>query len=129
MRAPLPRQFRYFAFVVVALVATPLVALLWRVPWSRIHELLREQVVVDALILSLVTSLIAAGTALLLGIPVALILSRMEGIKASITRALMTLPMVLPPVVGGAALLFAFGRNGVLGSSLEDVTGLSLIHI
>ena len=126
MRAPLPRQFRYFAFVVVALVATPLVALLWRVPWSRIHELLREQVVADALILSLVTSLIAAGTALLLGIPVALILSRMEGIKASITRALMTLPMVLPPVVGGAALLFAFGRNGVLGSSLEDVTGLVL---
>jgi molybdate transport system permease protein len=50
----------------------------------------------------------------------------MEGVLASVTRALIMLPMVLPPVVGGAALLFAFGRKGTLGSALEEVTGLVL---
>ena len=82
--------------------------------------------VTDALLLSLLSSVLAAFVAVTVGIPVALLLSRMEGVLASVTRALIMLPMVLPPVVGGAALLFAFGRKGTLGSTLEEVTGLVL---
>jgi len=89
-------------------------------------SLLTEQVVTDALLLSLLSSVLAAFIAVTVGIPVALLLSRMEGVLASVTRALIMLPMVLPPVVGGAALLFAFGRKGTLGSTLEEVTGLVL---
>tara|TARA_B100000287_G_scaffold397584_1_gene414322 strand:+ start:474 stop:1151 length:678 start_codon:yes stop_codon:yes gene_type:complete len=89
-------------------------------------SLLTEQVVTDALLLSLLSSVLAAFIAVTVGIPVALLLSRMEGVLASVTRALIMLPMVLPPVVGGAALLFAFGRKGTLGSALEEVTGLVL---
>ena len=126
MRNRLPRRVRVLALLVVALVATPVVSLLWRVPWSRMGSLLTEQVVTDALLLSLLSSVLAAFVALTVGIPVALLLSRMEGVLASVTRALIMLPMVLPPVVGGAALLFAFGRKGTLGSALEEVTGLVL---
>ena len=126
MRNRLPRRVRVLALLVVALVATPVVSLLWRVPWSRMGSLLTEQVVTDALLLSLLSSVLAAFAALTVGIPVALLLSRMEGVLASVTRALIMLPMVLPPVVGGAALLFAFGRKGTLGSALEEVTGLVL---
>ena len=126
MRNRLPRRVRVLALLVVALVATPVVSLLWRVPWSRMGSLLTEQVVTDALLLSLLSSVLAAFAALTVGIPVALLLSRMEGVLASVTRALIMLPMVLPPVVGGAALLFAFGRKGTLGSTLEEVTGLVL---
>ena len=126
MRNRLPRRVRVLALLVVALVATPVVSLLWRVPWSRMGSLLTEQVVTDALLLSLLSSVLAAFIAVTVGIPVALLLSRMEGVLASVTRALIMLPMVLPPVVGGAALLFAFGRKGTLGSALEEVTGLVL---
>jgi len=126
MRNRLPRRIRVLALLVVALVATPVVSLLWRVPWSRMASLLTEQVVADALLLSLLSSVLAAFVALMVGTPVALLLSRMEGVLASVTRALIMLPMVLPPVVGGAALLLAFGRKGTLGSPLEEVTGLVL---
>ena len=126
MRNRLPRRVRVLALLVVALVAMPVVSLLWRVPWSRMPSLLTEQVVRDALLLSLLSSVLAAFAALTVGIPVALLLSRMEGVLASVTRAMIMLPMVLPPVVGGAALLFAFGRKGTLGSTLEEVTGLVL---
>ena len=126
MRNRLPRRVRVLGLLVVALVATPVVSLLWRVPWSRMPSLLTEQVVTDALLLSLLSSVLAAFVAVTVGIPVALLLSRMEGVLASVTRALIMLPMVLPPVVGGAALLFAFGRKGTLGSTLEEVTGLVL---
>lgn len=119
-------RIRVVALLVVALVAAPVISLLWRVPWSRMSSLLTEEVVTDAISLSLISSVLAAVVALTLGVPVALLLSRMEGVLASITRALMMLPMVLPPVVGGAALLFAFGRRGTLGAALEEVSGLVL---
>ena len=126
MRSQLPLRIRVVALLVVALVAAPVISLLWRVPWSRMSSLLTEEVVTDAISLSLISSVLAAVVALTLGVPVALLLSRMEGVLASITRALMMLPMVLPPVVGGAALLFAFGRRGTLGAALEEVSGLVL---
>ncbi|SUZ68537.1 uncharacterized protein METZ01_LOCUS21391, partial [marine metagenome] len=107
-------------------VAAPLIALLWRVPWSDLPQLLSTEVVVDALILSTLSSICAAGAALVLGTLIALQLSNMRGAAASTLRALVTLPMVLPPVVGGAALLFAFGRNGLVGETINNATGLVL---
>jgi|TARA_B100001105_G_scaffold247407_1_gene232068 molybdate transport system permease protein len=107
-------------------VAAPLIALLWRVPWSDLPQLLSTEVVVDALLLSMLSSVCAAGAALVLGTLIALQLSNMRGAAASTLRAVVTLPMVLPPVVGGAALLFAFGRNGLVGETINNATGLVL---
>ena len=126
MTPQLPRLLRLAAFIAVAVVAAPLLSLLWRIPWSELPRLLSTEVVADALVLSLVTSLIAALLALLIGIPIAFQLSRMTGISASTLRAVATLPMVLPPVVGGAALLFAFGRRGLIGETLDNAAGLVL---
>jgi len=122
----LPRILRYATFVAIAVVAAPLIALLWRVPWSDLPQLLSAEVVVDALILSALSSVCAAAAALVLGTLIALQLSNMRGAAASTLRALVTLPMVLPPVVGGAALLFAFGRNGLVGETINNATGLVL---
>ena len=124
MRAPLPLRVRLVALVALVFIAAPLLSLLWRVPWPRLVDLLASDVVTDALLLSLVTSLAAAVVALSLGIPLALSLARMNGFVASFVRAVIVLPMILPPVVGGAALLFAFGRNGLVGSVVSDLTGL-----
>ena len=126
MRTRLPRRVRIIALLVIALVATPLISLLFRVPWARMPSILRQEIVTDALVLSLTSSVLAAFIALFLGIPVAILLSRLDGLFASVTRAMMMLPMVLPPGVGGAALLFAFGRRGTLGSALEEASGLVL---
>ena len=126
MTSPLPRVLRWATFVAIAVVAAPLIALLWRVPWSDLPQLLSTEVVVDALLLSTLSSMCAAGAALVLGTLIALQLSNMRGAAASTLRALVTLPMVLPPVVGGAALLFAFGRNGLIGETINNATGLVL---
>ena len=80
----------------------------------------------EALRLSLVASLTATGVALVLGVPLAWVYARIEFPGRSVLRALTTLPMVLPPVVGGIALLLAFGRRGLLGSWLESSFGISL---
>ncbi len=120
----LPIGVRLLAFVAFGFVSAPLISLLFRVPWTRLVTLLTRDTVTDALLISLTSSLVAAVLALALGIPLALHLSRMSGVASSITRAVIVLPMILPPVVGGAALLFAFGRNGLVGSVVFDVTGL-----
>ena len=114
------------AALAVAFFVLPLVALLWRVPWTDLPELLGRPVVRDALLLSLVSSLAAALLSAVLGIPLAWMLARVQLPGRSVVRAIVTLPMVLPPVVGGAALLFAFGRRGLVGSGLEEATGLLL---
>lgn len=109
-----------------ALFVLPLIGLLGVTPWSRLTALLGNDVVVDAIVLSMVTSLLAAAFATLLGVPLAWLLARVDFPGRSLLRAVVTLPMVLPPVVGGAALLFALGRRGVLGEPFADATGLSL---
>lgn len=114
------------AVLAVVFVALPLAALLQRAPWSSLGELLGRDVVVDALRLSLVTALAATGVSLVLGVPLAWVLARTDFRGKGLVRALVTLPMVLPPVVGGAALLFALGRRGLVGDPLHDATGLLL---
>lgn len=110
----------------VAFVVVPLVALLQRTPWSDLGSLLGDPVVTDALRLSLISALVATALSLLVGVPLAWVLARTDFRGRSIVRALVTLPMVLPPVVGGAALLFAFGRRGLLGEPIYDGTGFLL---
>jgi molybdate transport system permease protein len=104
----------------------PLVGLLARTPWSRLPELLSGDVVTDALRLSVVTSLAATSIAALLGVPLAWLLARVDFPGRAVVRGLVTLPLVLPPVVGGAALLFALGRRGLVGEPLNQATGLLL---
>lgn len=104
----------------------PLIGLAARAPWSKLAGLLTAEVAVDALRLSAATSLAATAVAALLGVPLAWVLARTEFPGRTFLRGLVLLPLVLPPVVGGAALLFTLGRSGLLGGPLERVTGLVL---
>jgi molybdate transport system permease protein len=104
-------------------VVLPLSGLLQRVPWSSLAHDLSAPSARAALRLSLETSLGALGLSLVLGLPLAWILARRRFPGRALVRALVTLPMVLPPVVGGIALLYAFGRRGVAGQVLYDLTG------
>jgi molybdate transport system permease protein len=106
--------------------AVPFIGLLSRVPWTDLPDLLANDLVTDALRLSLITSLTATLVSVLIGVPLAWILARLDFPGRSIVRGLVTLPLVLPPVVGGAALLFALGRRGLIGESLNQATGLLL---
>ena len=114
------------AGVAVVFLVLPFVALVQRAPWRDLGDLLGRPVVVDALRLSLTTAFAAAALSLLVGTPLAWVLARTSFRGRSVVRALVLLPMVLPPVVGGAALLFAFGRRGLLGGPVYDATGFLL---
>ncbi len=105
----------------MALFAVPIIALAIRAPWSNTWSTLRTGESLDALRLSLITSLAATAVALALGVPLAWVQARVAYPGKRVVRAVTTLPMVLPPVVGGAALLLAFGRRGVVGPALADV--------
>lgn len=110
----------------LAIFVAPLIGLLTRTPWDRIGDLVSSPLIGDALRLSLTTSLIATAIAFLFGVPLAFLLARVELPGRSIVRGLVTLPLVLPPVVGGAALLFALGRRGLIGEPLYESTGFLL---
>ncbi len=104
----------------------PLMGLLGEVAWSDLPELLGRPVVVDAMRLSLLSSVAATLLAAVIGVPLAWLLAKVDFPGRSLVRGLVLLPLVLPPVVGGAALLFALGRRGVVGGPLHDLTGLVL---
>lgn len=114
------------AAVTLAFLVVPLGALLQRAPWSSLGDLVTEPVVTDALRLSLVSASAATALSLVGGVPLAWMLARTDFPGRSLVRAVVILPMVLPPVVGGAALLFAFGRRGLLGGPVYDGTGFLL---
>jgi molybdate transport system permease protein len=104
----------------------PLAGLLWRASWSSFGSDLGAPEVREALRLSLETSLAATVICLLFGLPLAWVLARMDFPGRRLLRALTILPMVLPPVVGGIALLFAFGRRGIVGQYLYRWFGIAL---
>jgi|TARA_B100001105_G_scaffold114983_1_gene92124 molybdate transport system permease protein len=109
----------------IAFLALPVVGLLQRAPWSSLDDLLGRRAVLDALRVSLTVSAIAAGIVVVLGTPLAWMLARVDIPMRRLVRALVILPMVLPPVVGGTALLFALGRRGLVGQWLDrwfDIT-------
>jgi molybdate transport system permease protein len=114
------------AALATALLVLPLAGLVARAPWASAWADLIAPASLDALRLSLVCSLSATALALLLGVPLAWVQARLEFPGRNLLRALTTLPMVLPPVVGGVALLFAFGRRGLIGQPLFDAFGLRL---
>jgi len=110
----------------VLLVALPLLALIVRTPWARIGELLTSETVLVALRLSLVVATSAAAISFVLGFPLAWMLVRGTFPGKTVIRALVVLPLVMPPVVAGVGLLAAFGRRGFVGSWLYDWFGLQL---
>ncbi len=108
-----------------AFVLLPLVALVARVPWTDFGSLVTSDSARAALGLSLRTSAASTVACVLLGVPMALVLARTESRLVGVLRSLVLLPLVLPPVVGGIALLYTFGRRGLLGEQLE-VLGLQV---
>jgi molybdate transport system permease protein len=108
------------------LLVLPMVALVWRAPWSEATAILRDDDVRTALRLSLVASLSATAVAGAIGFPLAWILARRTFRGRRLLRALALVPLVLPPVVGGVALLLAFGRRGIVGQLLDDWFGIRL---
>ncbi|MER6149449.1 molybdate ABC transporter permease subunit [Streptomyces hirsutus] len=114
------------ALLALAFLLVPLLALLVRAPWQSMPEQLTSPVVWQALRLSLVCATAATAVSLVLGVPLAWLLARTEFPGRGLVRALVTLPLVLPPVVGGVALLMALGRNGIVGQWLDAWFGISL---
>jgi molybdate transport system permease protein len=110
----------------MAFLVLPLAGLLIRAPWSTLPERLGEPQVLEALRLSLVTATIATAVCLVLGVPLAWLLARVAFPGRRLVRALVTIPLVLPPVVGGVALLLVLGRRGLAGQWLEATFGFSL---
>ncbi|HEY2437201.1 MAG TPA: ABC transporter permease [Solirubrobacteraceae bacterium] len=114
------------AAVGAAFFIVPLLGLLVRTPWGDAVSALTSADTLEALRLSIIASLSATALAVVLGVPLAWVYARVDFPGRRVLRALTTLPMVLPPVVGGIALLLAFGRRGLVGSVLESAFGVSL---
>jgi molybdate transport system permease protein len=115
-----PAAVAAFAVVGAAFVILPLLALVVRAPWSDAWSLLTGEVALTALRLSVVVSLLAALLSVLLGAPLGWILARARFPGRSVLRAVVILPLVLPPVVAGIGLLAALGRRGLVGRLLYD---------
>ena len=115
------------AIIAVAVLALPLVGLLQRTPWSTLGTRLGETATLEALQVSVVVSLLAAAVSMVLGLPLAWVLARLTFRGRALVRAVVLLPMVLPPVVGGIALFFALGRKGLVGRALQNWFGIDTL--
>jgi molybdate transport system permease protein len=109
-----------------ALLVVPLVTLVLDTPWRSFLDELGTQAVRDALRITALASAVTVIACVLLGTPLAWLLARVEFPGRSVLRAAVTVPLVLPPVVAGVALVTALGRNGLAGSALRDLTGVTL---
>ena len=114
------------ALLGLAFLVLPLIGLLVKAPWSSMPSELDGGTVWPALRLSLETATAATAVSLLLGVPLAWLLARTEFPGRRFLRTLVTLPLVMPPVVGGVALLLVFGRNGLVGEWLNSAFGITL---
>ena len=123
-RAPI--WIAILAAIGAAFFVVPLVGLVVRTPWGDALQSLTSTDTLQALKLSLIASLSSTALSLVLGVPLAWVYARIDFPGRTVLRALTTLPMVLPPVVGGIALLLAFGRRGLLGSWLDAAFGITL---
>ncbi len=122
----LPAALGLLGLAAVALLVLPLVGLVLRAPWGRAAAIAADPAFAAALRLSLLCASAALGLSTLLGVPLAWLLARRTFPGKTLLRALCVLPMVLPPVVGGVALLLAFGRRGLVGEPLAQATGFAL---
>jgi molybdate transport system permease protein len=123
--AALPRWIYVPAAAGAVFVVLPLVAMAAKVDWPRFFALITSDSSRTALLLSLRTAAASTTLCLILGVPMALVLARGQGWPARVVRPLILLPLVLPPVVGGLALLYAFGKLGLLGHYL-DAAGIQI---
>ncbi|GAA1369729.1 ABC transporter permease [Streptomyces beijiangensis] len=114
------------ALLAIAFLLMPLIGILARTTWGDLGTHLSSPGVTEALRLSLVVSFWALGLSLVLGVPLAWLLARVDFPGKTLVRSLVLLPMVLPPTVGGVALLLGFGRRGLLGPWLENTFGITL---
>ena len=114
------------SLVGLAFLTLPVIGLLVRTPWSRLTQDIAATDTWTALRLSLECATAATGVSLVLGVPLAWLLARTELPGRRFARTLVAVPLVLPPVVGGMALLLMFGRDGILGSYLDRWFGITL---
>ena len=121
----IPRWLYAPAVLGAAFLLLPLIAIVARVDWSQFLTLVTSEASKEALWLSLRTSAIATLLCVVFGTPMALVLARTSFPGQGVLRSLVLLPLVLPPVVGGVALLYTFGRRGLLGHEL-DVLGIQV---
>jgi len=121
-----PRLLYVLALVGLALLTLPVLALLVRADWPGVPAAITSPEALSALGLSLRTALAATALCLLLGVPLAVVLARTSTRAADVVRALVTLPLVLPPTVGGIALLYLLGRRGLVGEQLDLLFGIRI---
>ena len=114
------------ALLAIAFLVLPLVGLVVRAPWSTIGPQLAQREVGQALRLSLFSATLATLVSMVLGVPLAWVLARSRVRGRSVLRALVTVPLVLPPVVGGVALFLVIGRTGILGRPLFEHFGVTI---
>jgi molybdate transport system permease protein len=115
-----PRILAVPAVVGLAMLVLPLVALVLRVQWSTLWSDITSPAALSALALSFVTGIAATLVCVIVGVPLALVIARAASGTAARLRAIVTVPLVLPPMVGGVALLYLFGRTSPLGMLLDD---------
>jgi molybdate transport system permease protein len=111
------------ALIGVAFLLLPTIALLVRTPWGDLGRIYRHQQVWTAVRISVESSLEATAASLVLGVPLAWMLARLRVPGMGLARAIVTIPLVLPPVIGGVALFSALGRNGLLGKPIDGLLG------
>ena len=116
-----PRMLFAPALVGLALLVLPILGLVVRADWARVPAAVASREALTALGLSVETAATATALCLMVGVPLALVIARAGPRTAGILRTLTTLPLVLPPLVGGIALLYLLGRNGLAGAALELV--------
>lgn len=122
----IPHALYVPALTGLALLLLPVVGLLGRADWSRVPRAITSPEAANALALSLQTATTATAVCLVLGVPLAAIIARSRQSVAGLLRALVTLPLVMPPLVGGIALLSLLGRNGLVGSALDVAFGIRI---
>ena len=127
-RPALPRWIYLPAAVGALFVVLPLVAVIVKVDWPHFWTLISSESSRTALVLSLKTAAASTLLCVLLGVPMALVLARNDGRAVQLVRPILLLPLVLPPVVGGIALLYAFGRLGLIGQYLDAAGIQDRVH-
>ena len=115
-----------FAVLALLFLLLPVAGLVVRTPWRSVPQILSRPEVLDALRLSLLCASLASVVCVLLGVPLAWLLARATFPGRALLRALVTVPLVLPPVVGGVALFTALGRTGLVGRPLDEWFGITL---
>ncbi|WP_082357943.1 ABC transporter permease [Arthrobacter alpinus] len=114
-----PRWVFAVAAVGALFILLPLCGMVAKVNWGQFSALITSESSLDALLLSLKTATASTALCILVGVPLALVLARAQFAGQRILRALILLPLVVPPVVGGLALLYTFGREGLIGRQLN----------